>query len=139
MKFVRLIPAALAVTLLSGCAGMNSNFDCPLGTSTSCKSVGQVNQMVNQGDFNTKGHATSTQASTPQLEGSLPYKIGDPIWIPATIVRVWIAPFVDSNNVYHQSWQTLYVSAKKGHWLGSPPKVVKFKDNAYGWEGSDAS
>ena len=44
-----LITAAL---LLSGCMGIyEGGFECPAGTGVGCKSISEVNQMVNQGEL----------------------------------------------------------------------------------------
>jgi hypothetical protein len=35
--------------LLAGCAGLNSQFDCPMPPGVMCKSLDEVNRMVDQG------------------------------------------------------------------------------------------
>jgi hypothetical protein len=35
--------------LLAGCAGLNSQFDCPMPPGVMCKSLDEVNKMVDQG------------------------------------------------------------------------------------------
>ena len=128
----KLLSLILAPFILAGCAGMNGNFDCPLGSATSCKSLDQVNSMIDQGNFNTSTGQASSTINTAPLQNA-PFRVGDPIWIPATIVQISILPYFDSNNIYHQSIETLFVTAKPKHWLGSPPKVVVPQDNSDGW------
>jgi len=42
----------LSVALLSGCMGIyEGGFECPAGSGVGCKSISEVNQMVNQGEL----------------------------------------------------------------------------------------
>ena len=111
------------VVLINGCAGMNSQFDCPMKPGVRCESLDQVNEAVNRGEI---GHApTNTAASTtaihsiPSVDASpLP---GEPLRYGETVQRIWIAPFEDTGGNYHQESE-IYTIAKGGHWIGSPVK-----------------
>lgn len=42
----------LATSCLSGCASMNTDFDCPKASPVMCKSLDEVNEMVDYGELN---------------------------------------------------------------------------------------
>lgn len=47
-----LITAMLPAALLSGCMGIyEGGFECPAGVGVGCKSISEVNDMVNQGEL----------------------------------------------------------------------------------------
>lgn len=58
-----LIIAGFPAALLSGCMGIyEGGFECPAGTGVGCKSISEVNHMINQG--------TLPKAQVEQLEPS---------------------------------------------------------------------
>lgn len=72
IKTLKSLTLCVTAALLSGCAGMNTNFGCDqVQGLSSCTSMWNVNKMANQGDFNnatrvltnSKGQMVTTPAS----------------------------------------------------------------------------
>lgn len=60
-----LMTALAPALMLSGCMGVyDGGFECPPGKGVGCKSISEVNQMVNQCSV------PSAQCSVPSLQGS---------------------------------------------------------------------
>ncbi len=125
---------------LSGCASLNSQFDCPMQPGVMCKSLDQVNKMVDQGKLGGPESECSAcscckTCSTPTCSVPVaccnpvtPYPIaainpGDPLRYGETVMRVWMAPFEDSHGNYYQP-TVLYTVIKPGHWIGNPVKAI---------------
>ncbi len=111
---------------LTACSSMNSNFDCPNKAGVMCKSVDQINGMVDTGQIQGR---TQQGAQTPCCSNKefQPYTIttgyysGAPLRYGETVQRIWVAPFEDTENNYHQD-NVIYTIVKDGHWIGSPVK-----------------
>lgn len=108
--------------LLTGCAGMNSNFDCNAGPGGSCQPMDQINKEANSGAFNAAPIVTASQTNTALGYPFAAYK-GQPIRIGESVQRIWIAPFEDQDGNYHEP-SYVYTVVQKGHWLGSPVKEI---------------
>ncbi len=129
---------------LSGCADMNSTFDCPLKAGVMCKSVDQLNGMVDKGELGRdddtgsncpdckKGDSKGKDAkpNSPQLtDFNTPYpsegiaQPGQPVRYGETVIRIWVAPFQDSQGTYHQE-STEFKVVKPGHWIGAPVDAI---------------
>lgn len=129
LKIIGLIAGAI---LLSGCAGMNSNFDCNKvgGDGAGCVSMDQVNQMINQGDFNNPDGASSkapvanNNISAYQAPTPMP---GEPVRYSESIQRIWIAPWQDVAGNYHEP-SYVYVVLTPAHWVGIPVDQVQRAD-----------
>lgn len=130
----RLLMAALIFThvaMLTACTTMNSNFDCPNKAGVSCKSLDQINGMVDNGQIRGR-----TQANPEEIAGvadsaefqSFPtttsYVAGEPFRYGETVQRIWIAPYEDNEGNYHQD-SLMYAIMKGGHWIGRPVKAVQ--------------
>lgn len=79
----------LPLCLLAACSMPNEEFQCPVGEGVGCKSVSQVNSLVNQkklGDSAYEFDGSIAQTNTSKLEPSAGY-------------RLWIAPYVDSEGI----------------------------------------
>lgn len=109
-----LISTVLAV---SGCASMNSEFNCPAGKGVGCKSIHEINQMVDEGVLSSgesqpQPHILKTTL-TPLLvdinETALPQRSAE------KILRVWIASYEDIEGNWH-SPQTVHTVVKKAEW-----------------------
>lgn len=101
---------------------MNSSFDCPNKAGVMCKSVDQINRMVDTGEL--QGRAVQSSSITTNNEFQ-PYSLeagyypGAPLRYGETVQRIWLAPYEDSESNYHQD-SMMYAIVKKGHWIGSP-------------------
>ena len=110
---------------LTACS-MNSSFDCPNKAGVMCKSVDQINGMVDTGQI--QGRTQQVSQSSTQSNGEFqPYAIstgyypGAPLRYGETVQRIWVAPYEDTESNYHQD-NVIYTIVKDGHWIGSPVK-----------------
>lgn len=113
---------------LTACSTMNSKFDCPNQAGVRCKSLDQINAMVNNGQLSGRATEESTNINNdlqfqafPQLAS---YQTGSPIRYGETVQRIWIAPYEDTEGNYHQD-SVMYVVMKNGHWIGNPVKTIR--------------
>lgn len=117
------------IICLSGCAGMNSTFDCNVSSGGKCLPMDRINQMADQSAFNgssvgagvVKGEVAASNAAY-----GYPLKAykGQPIRYGETVQQVWVAPYIDSTGNYHEP-SYVYSVVKKGHWIGEPVKAVQ--------------
>lgn len=64
---------ASAALLLSGCMGVyEGGFECPAGTGVGCKSISEVNDLVNAGEVPKKG-ASVVATQEPEIWYSPPF------------------------------------------------------------------
>ena len=123
MRIIQLMLISLVSQLLISCSSMNSNFDCPMSAGVMCKSMDQINGMVDSGLIH-GGSQISDYRSISDAEFQ-PYAVasgfypGAPLRYGETVQRIWIAPFEDTENNYHQD-SYMYSIIKNGHWIGYP-------------------
>lgn len=128
MKIRNVILLMVLILQLTACSSMNSSFDCPNSAGVMCKSVDQINGMVDSGQISGR---TQTVSDNVSLQSEFqPYSVtsgfypGAPLRYGETVQRIWIAPFEDTEKNYHQD-SYLYAIIKDGHWIGAPVKVQK--------------
>lgn len=128
MKKLSVIFILLSQLMLSACTTMNSSFDCPNKAGVNCKSLDQINRMVDNGQIRGQTDArTSTCVScVPQFQTfpTSQYLPGSPIRYGETVQRIWIAPYEDTVGNYHQD-SIIYSVMKGGHWIGQPVKTIQ--------------
>jgi conjugal transfer pilus assembly protein TraV len=120
------------IGLLTGCASLNSHFDCPMKPGVMCKRLDQVDSMVDAGAITgtpygmARGQMVAIRggAAMPIL---LP--VNAPIRYPERVMRLWVAPFEDVDGNYYSA-HVIYTVVKPGHWRGFPPKAVEGEDVA---------
>jgi conjugal transfer pilus assembly protein TraV len=129
MKNYLSILLLMNICFISACSTMNSNFDCPNKAGISCKSLDQINGMVDSGQLrgrtqtslaNDTGNMTNEFQSFPVASTFVP---GQPIRYGETVQRIWIAPYEDTEGNYHQD-NLIYSVIKPGAWIGKPVKTV---------------
>ncbi len=108
--------------MLTGCSGMHSDFDCnAVGGIQGCATLGQVNNMADQGDFDrsaSKDAATISQASalptgTPDNN---PSNTATPTRDGELIQNVWLAPYTTKDGTY--VWASMAsIVIQPGHWV----------------------
>jgi len=138
--------SALTATLclnLCACSTTSETFDCKAGKGVGCKSISEVNHIVNQGGFG-ESEVEKKQA-IPEIrdQGSgisissqeakiIPEKIEIPLSKSLAVhrvqeehVRVWIAPFQDEQGNLHEG-SVIYTVLKPGYWRlrTSPQRVM---------------
>jgi conjugal transfer pilus assembly protein TraV len=100
-----------------------------------CESLDQVNAQVDHGEIGQNyskkiaviysyNEKTIPSYSTYQPRSSLQKK---PLRYGETIMRVWIAPYEDTDQNYHQE-SNIYTIVKSGHWISYPPKASSIED-----------
>jgi conjugal transfer pilus assembly protein TraV len=97
-----------AFAILSGCTNLNSQFDCPMKPGVVCKSLDEVNTMVDQGKLGGCASCSKPLTSSVSL-GSLTASSSDAPFrlshdYPSTkVTRIWIAPYQDKSGDYYAS------------------------------------
>jgi hypothetical protein len=92
----------LILIQLSGCAVYGTEFDCQAGKGAGCKSISQVNEMVNNGELVsdvsqiTEEQKVSSLNFKPSIETS-ETKVKR---LPERTARVWINSFIDDKGDY---------------------------------------
>lgn len=124
---------------LTGCAGMNSSFGCNARAGDSCTPVSKVNKNAEAGDYDNveSGSDSSAAQSNTQTFGytnqNAGYNVttpipGEPIRFGETVQRVWIAPYQDASQNYHEP-SYIYTVLNQPHWIGLPAKEVSDNSN----------
>jgi conjugal transfer pilus assembly protein TraV len=90
--------------LLSACARLNSDFDCSMKPGTLCKSLDDVNRMIDRGELNKKS-AIHDENYTPKRSHE-------------TLMKIWMAPYEDSESNYHKASE-IFTVTQKSHWKSS--------------------
>lgn len=116
----------LSLVLISGCASMNGQFDCPAAAGVSCKSMGEVDAMISRGHF-AGDNASFNKTISAQIKVADTNFLGKnaPIRTNEKVMRIWLAPYVDSKDSYHAS-SYLYTVIDDSHWQGSPAILPEF-------------
>jgi hypothetical protein len=113
--------------LLAGCTTMNSKFDCPNRPGITCKSIDQVNDMVDRGligkDPQVKNNRLLKVYSLKNSSNiANRFSQANLLRSGEQVVRVWIGPYQDIHSNYHNE-STLYVVVRKNNW--AVPKEVR--------------
>ncbi|EAC0381468.1 hypothetical protein E0669_21950 [Salmonella enterica subsp. enterica serovar Typhimurium] len=120
-----IMPLLAGVVLLAGCAGAKSDFECSATSSDSCMTIDAANNMARQ-----KAKAAAVKpgaASLPVL--AKPAGVGipltrsvqgasflrPPVRTPETTAKVWVAPWVDGQDNFHEPGLLSFV-VKPGEW-----------------------
>lgn len=123
------------VCYLSACT-TNSSFDCPNKAGVSCRSLDQINAMVDKGEIHGRMQEDSSDLALTRINqsansdefqsfpSSSNFIPGQPIRYGETVQRIWIAPYEDIEGNYHQD-SLIYAVMKDGHWIGRPVKTIK--------------
>ena len=116
--------------LLPGCSTTSETFDCKAGKGVGCKSISQVNKMVDEGSLSLEKEGSayapiSTPVITPtSLLPDSPSSLGQDIALSDDMVvhrireehlRVWIAPFQDQQGNLHEGTM-VHTVLKPGFW-----------------------
>ncbi len=117
---------------LMGCGELNSQFTCPMKPGVSCQSLDQVNTLVDQGKLAQSKPAPSVEKTTLTVDIRYLADAGDSTDFikrnPETVMRLWIAPYQDSQGNYFSA-NTVYHVIQPGHW--SPETSITSMDNAH--------
>lgn len=117
---------------MTACAGIyGESFDCPPGEGVACKSISEVNRMIDKGEIGQKKGEHSTPESVDRLaHSSLPLlpsasSFSEPashaiIRRPEQVMRVWVAPHLEDSGSYVGETY-LYTVVEPGVWVERPP------------------
>ena len=127
-KLMMLLPLLM---LMSSCAELNSQFDCPMNSGIRCESITSINARVDRGELRECGINSIDNKNFQVMPAYTPYPFnvprysskGEPLRYAETVQRVWVAPFEDKQGNYHQD-NDIYTVAKPGKWIGSPLKEI---------------
>jgi conjugal transfer pilus assembly protein TraV len=125
----RIAALILLSTLLNGCSGINSQFDCPMKSGIRCESIDSVNARVDRGEIGSGATTLSSRlvqpitCKAPTCSRFIPFRNGEPLRYGETVMRVWVAPFEDKEGNYHQE-SDIFTITKPGSWIGTPLKEM---------------
>jgi conjugal transfer pilus assembly protein TraV len=120
---------------LCACSTTSETFDCPAGKGVGCKSIAEVNHMVNEGGLGEseveKGKQSilplsspimATDSLTVERDKTLSQQAEIPLSDTMTVhriqeeyLRVWIAPFQDAQGNLHEG-SIVHTVLKPGSW-----------------------
>jgi conjugal transfer pilus assembly protein TraV len=95
---MRLALILSALLILSGCSSMNGEFSCSEEPGVMCRSLDEVNSMVNRGEL-----GSSPKLPNPRLA------------LEQQVVAVWLAPYQDGEGNYHDSTK-IYTTVAPNRW-----------------------
>ncbi len=118
MKKRTIIPSLLL--FLSACTSNNELFDCQAGKGMGCKSISEVNRMVDQGQFGGSSDEETgfikTLAPIAMTSEDIPQtSTGGIERIPEQNLRLWIAPFQDEAGNFHEE-SAIHTVVRQGRW-----------------------
>ena len=124
-KRAKSLISLLSFVLLSACAVSTESFDCKPGKGVGCKSIHEVNQLLNEQNLGAKDSATDAQSLAPALETSafsmpIPEHLKDKDLlllqrVPERALSIWFAPFTDAEGHLHEA-STVHVLLKPSTW-----------------------
>ena len=112
MKFKLSILIILALT---GCSIPKEQFDCKYGVGLGCKSITEVNQMVNDGALGGRHPNPKPQIAVSKNVTNL---IHEPMVVQRVTeehLRVWLAPFQDEQGCFHEG-EIIHTVLRPGFW-----------------------
>ena len=112
LRFSSIIGITCLFFALSGCAGMNSSFSCPMKPGYRCDSLDEVNRRIDQDELARRIDSTGAlSASIENSADSSDATAPDPSIIKTvtanetsygeSVLRLWIAPYADAAGSYH--------------------------------------
>lgn len=134
IKYLKIVSYfCLITTLLSGCSGMHSDFDCnAVGGIQGCATLGQVNNMADQGNFDraaldAKALSATSASPTGYTSNNDATNLSKPLRDNDEVQTVWIAPYTTKDGSY--IWASMAtVVIQPGHWINAPSSVTKNQD-----------
>jgi len=134
----RIIPVLLVTAAVTGCNtfGGSSTFACKAPDGVTCTSVSGVyankDQIVRSqrrgGNDRGEGDPVQRQSGSP-INGFLPVTTGTPLMSETKIMRIWFAPWKDTENDMHDE-SMVYTVRAQGHWLVDEHNTRLQKSNA---------
>lgn len=122
------------LTLLSGCSTTSEVFECEAGKGIGCKSISDVNKMVDQGQVGGNSDDAQTLKTVAPVftqnnlsSGAKPVEGNETVLSDQTLInrvreeslRVWIAPFQDEQGNFHEG-SVIHTVIRPGYWQLTP-------------------
>ena len=121
------------LTLLSGCSTTSEVFECEAGKGIGCKSISEVNKMVDNGKVANNEESDSLETAAPVFvqnklgSGTNPVDGNEIVLFDQITVsrvqeaplRVWIAPFQDEQGNLHEG-SVIHTVIRPGYWQLTP-------------------
>jgi len=103
----------LICLLLSACASNKTQFDCPNGKGVGCKSITEVNDLVNKGSLDAKTKSKD-KATAPIIVPQTQYNTSVER-VTEQHLRVWLAPYQDEQGQFHEA-SVIHTVLRPGYW-----------------------
>lgn len=115
------------VIFINGCTTMNSKFTCKTSDGVMCRSLDDVNNLVDRGalgrNYNKIDSSKNAVNFTPLPADVYSFR-NKPLRYGESVMRIWTAPYEDTNGNYHDA-SVFYTVVKPGHWIGAPPQAIE--------------
>lgn len=124
LKASTLVVIALAAT---GCTGMSGQFGCNATAQDTCTPVSAINAKADSGDYDEHPSNNIPQANAMLMSYQLDNDTNltdAPLRGTESVKRVWIAPFVDMQDNYHQA-NTVYTVMNKPYWISESVQEIQ--------------
>lgn len=119
-KVYKKIIAGVLLMASAGCSSQSYKNDCPVGAGAHCKSITEVNKLVNSGELESK--IPNKKAEKPKVTLSINYNLKektknkeDVVRVPEQTGRVWMAGFEDEGGDYVKETY-VYTVLEGGKW-----------------------
>jgi len=118
LNFIKNISLLAVVALLSGCSIAKETFDCTVGKGVGCRSITEVNSMVNNG--NLVGFSAKTSKDTKPAATAINAEVisSDKVVVNRVTeqhLRIWIAPHQDEHGHFHEG-SVVHTVLRSGFW-----------------------
>lgn len=118
---IRILSVIVFISL-TGCASLNSEYNCPAKKGIGCKSIHEVNQIVDEGAI-----AYSKEAKEHEIQPFKQFTQTKAIGLAPKrsfekVLSILIAPFVDKSGNYHDA-STVHTVIENSDWVRSQQGV----------------
>ncbi|MGX5056240.1 TraV family lipoprotein [Enterobacter asburiae] len=116
------LPLLAGVCLLAGCAGAKSDFGCNATSTDNCMTIDAANRLARQKAKAAAAKPDATRLPAPAESGrslslfnAVRAGLPGPVRLPEGNATVWVAPWVDSQDSYHEPGRLSFV-VNPGEW-----------------------
>ena len=127
------LPFLPFLILLSGCSTTSEVFECEAGKGIGCKSVSEVNKMVDNGKLANNEEPDFLKTVAPVFAQNNVNSVAKPVdaheivrsdqtmvsRVQEAPLRVWIAPFQDEHGNLHEG-SVIHTVVRPGYWQLTP-------------------
>jgi len=124
IKQINKLAALTTMLTLSACAGYSNKYSCPPAVGMPCKSITEIQNMLdnnvlptitNHNSNNSKTTIVTTTINPKANTTGSQHKGRSIIRVPEETMSIFVAAYEDENAVYHHD-NTLSIVTKKAHW-----------------------